>query len=111
MKYYNNLPIIEDENLLFTIINTLANTLWGSSDNYSTEYIDYMKKSQTKYTLAQGEMIYDLVQNASKVQRDSGDLMDIIDEELSTFFGGAKSAADTAKIIDSRARIYISENS
>ena len=42
LKYYNNLPIIEDENLLFTIINTLANTLWGSSDNYSTEYIDYM---------------------------------------------------------------------
>lgn len=42
LKYYNNLPIIEDENLLFTIINTLANTLWGSSDHYSMEYIDYM---------------------------------------------------------------------
>lgn len=42
LKYYNNLPIIEDENLLFTIINTLANTLWGSPDHYSMEYIDYM---------------------------------------------------------------------
>ncbi len=41
-KYYSNLPIIEDENLLFTITNTLANTLWKSPDNYSIEYIDYM---------------------------------------------------------------------
>lgn len=40
--YYNNLPIIEDVNLLFTITNTLANTLWGTPDNYSIEYIDYM---------------------------------------------------------------------
>jgi len=37
--------------------------------------------------------------------------MNIINEELSVFFGGARSAAETAKIIDSRARIYISENS
>lgn len=42
LTYYNNLPIIEDENLLFTITNTLANTLWGSPDNYSIEYIEYM---------------------------------------------------------------------
>lgn len=40
--YYNSLPIIEDENLLFTITNTLGNTLWGSSDNYSIEYLDYI---------------------------------------------------------------------
>ena len=47
LKYYNNLPIIEDENLLFTITNTLANTLWGSSDHYSTEYIEYMIPDRT----------------------------------------------------------------
>lgn len=40
--YYNNLPIVEDENLLFTIANTLAPKLWGSQDNYAMEYIDYM---------------------------------------------------------------------
>lgn len=42
LNYYNSLPVVEDENLLFTIANTLANTLWGSPDNYSIEYIDYM---------------------------------------------------------------------
>ena len=40
--YYNSLPIVEDENLLFTITNTLGNTLWGSPDNYSIEYLDYI---------------------------------------------------------------------
>ena len=80
-------------------------------DQYSAEYIDYMKKSQMKYQLAHGEMIYDLVKGATTVQRSNEDLMNIINEELSVFFGGARSAAETAKIIDSRARIYISENS
>ena len=40
--YYNSLPIIEDENLLFTITNTLGNTLWGSPEHYTLEYLDYM---------------------------------------------------------------------
>ena len=48
LTYYNNLPIIKDENLLFTIINTLANTLWGSSDHYTMEYIDYMIPDQNE---------------------------------------------------------------
>lgn len=42
LKYYNSLPLVEDENLLFAITNTLADTLWGSPDNYTFEYIDYM---------------------------------------------------------------------
>lgn len=41
-EYYRRLPIVEDENLLFTITNTLAKVMWGSADNYSIEYIDYM---------------------------------------------------------------------
>ena len=42
LKYYYNLPVVEDETLLFTIANTLAKNLWGESDNYTVEYIDYM---------------------------------------------------------------------
>ena len=41
-KFYTNLPVVEDENLLFTIINTLAKTIWTIPDQYSVEYIDYM---------------------------------------------------------------------
>ena len=36
-----NLPIIEDENIIFTIMNTLGIYLWNSKDNYEIEYVDY----------------------------------------------------------------------
>jgi len=85
---------------------------WENMRNqYSEEYIDYMKKSQIQYSMAQGQIVYDLLSKADRVKRTEKDLMEIINEELSTFFGGARSAEETAKIIDSRARIYISENS
>ena len=38
-------------------------------------------------------------------------LLEIINEELSMFFAGSRSAEETAQIIDSRASIYVSENS
>ncbi len=80
-------------------------------EQYSAEYLQYMKNSQIPYTIDQGEMVNRLLTTACKVVRNDTSLMEIIDEELSTFFGGAKSAAETADIINSRARIYISENS
>lgn len=39
MKYYANLPMIADENLLFIIVKTLGNTLWGSPEKYRFEYL------------------------------------------------------------------------
>lgn len=78
---------------------------------YSEAYLDYMKKSQIPYSLEQGQKVYDMICSATKVQRQDKSLMEIINEELSIFFGGGRSAEETAKIIDSRARIYISENS
>ena len=53
----------------------------------------------------------DIVSTATTVVRYDKKLTEIINEELSSFYGGTKSAADTAGIIDSRAKIYISENS
>ena len=40
--YYSGLPIIEDENWLMTLANTLGSRLWGASDEFSLEYVDYM---------------------------------------------------------------------
>lgn len=37
--YYAGLPIVEDENLLLTMANTLAGHLWGAP--FSMEYVDY----------------------------------------------------------------------
>lgn len=39
--YYSSLPIIEDENWLLTMANTLASHLWGASSEYTMEYVDY----------------------------------------------------------------------
>ena len=39
--YYAGLPIIEDENWLLTLANTLAGSLWGDGDQYEMEYITY----------------------------------------------------------------------
>ena len=39
--YYSSLPLLEDENWLLTMANTFAAHLWGGSDRYVLEYIDY----------------------------------------------------------------------
>ena len=39
--YYASLPLVEDENLLLTMTNTLATHLWGSPEQYAMEYVDY----------------------------------------------------------------------
>lgn len=39
--YYRNLPIIEDENVLFGIIDTLGSFLWGSPENFNVEHVGY----------------------------------------------------------------------
>ena len=39
--YYTSLPLIDDENLLLTMANTFAASLWGSPEQYAMEYVDY----------------------------------------------------------------------
>ena len=39
--YYSGLPLVEDENLLLTMVNTFACHLWGSPEGYSMEYVNY----------------------------------------------------------------------
>ena len=39
--YYRNLPVIEEENTLFCIADTLGSFIWGSTDNFDVEYINY----------------------------------------------------------------------
>lgn len=39
--YYRNLPIIEEENVLFCIVDTLGNFIWGGAENFDVEYISY----------------------------------------------------------------------
>ncbi len=46
--YYNGLPLIEDENYLLTMTNTLASQLWGPADSYAMEYVQYVIPDQRR---------------------------------------------------------------
>ena len=39
--YYTALPLLDDENLLLTLANPFAASLWGSPEEYGMEYLDY----------------------------------------------------------------------
>lgn len=41
-EYYGSLTSLDDDNILLTIVNTLGCSLWGSIDQFSNEYIDYL---------------------------------------------------------------------
>ena len=38
--YYASLPLLENEKLLITMINTFAKHLWGAAEQYAMEYMD-----------------------------------------------------------------------
>ena len=80
-------------------------------DYYSEEYYEYMKVRNQPLDEATIDQTMDLIKGASKIQRSDSALLEIINEELSVFFSGTRSAEETARIIDSRASIYVSENS
>ncbi len=84
---------------------------WYLSSGYSQEYVDFLKNSQHPFDQAAVDMTMELLRGAGDIQRQDTELTNIIMEELSVYFAGTRSAEETARIIASRARIYISENS
>lgn len=40
-RYYADLPLVTVEDTLFSLVTTLGETLWGSMDNFTVEYIDH----------------------------------------------------------------------
>ena len=50
-----------------------------------------------------------LIGSVTVFNRNDTSLSDIIEEETQAFFNGQKSAEDTAKMIQSRATIYVNE--
>ena len=56
--YYSSLPLVEDENLLLTMANTFAATLWGSPEQYAMEYLEYAipdRYEPIPYTVTPGQ--------------------------------------------------------
>ena len=84
---------------------------WYKSQKYSDEYIEYLKNSRPAFDEKYTQKMMDIIEGANTVSRTDSALYEIISDELSGFFAGSKSAEETAKVIDSRVSIYISENS
>ena len=84
---------------------------WMREEGYSEDYINYQKNSNRKYDQAAVDYIRCIVENATKIARTDSALVDIVKEDLSAVFAGAKSAEDAAKQIASRVGIYVSEHS
>ena len=77
-------------------------TTWGY-DNWEVEI----------YAATQEEvdLIWDMIEIAKPVGMNDATIFQMINEEATPYFEGQKSAADVAKIIQSRVEIYVSENS
>ncbi|MBQ4349975.1 MAG: extracellular solute-binding protein [Clostridia bacterium] len=84
---------------------------WMREEGYSEDYINFQKNSHRKYDQASIDYIRGIVENATKIARTDSSLVDIVKEDLSAVFAGAKSAEDAAKQIASRVGIYVSEHS
>ena len=75
-----------------------------------TEF-DYREMKISPATQEQVDEIQRLIEGAKLPNHNDGALLKIISEEAEAYFKGQKSAEDVAKIIQSRASVYVSENS
>jgi len=71
-------------------------------------YDRFMRQPMTD---AQIQKVMDVITNVHYVYRDQTEILKIIEEEAEAFFTGQKDARAVAEVIQSRAWIYISENS
>ncbi|NMD44714.1 MAG: hypothetical protein GYA88_04740, partial [Clostridiales bacterium] len=62
-------------------------------------------------TTEQRDALMELFENTSMINEPDQKLMEIIGEETAAFFDGSKTAEETAKIIQNRVSIYVSEAS
>lgn len=84
-------------------------------DGNKVEYEDtfYLNGEQIplpQLTQTQIDKMVDFIFSVKKCQYNNQEVMNIINEEMAAFYSGQKSAEETAKIIQSRAQIYVDEN-
>ena len=91
---------------------------WIDRDNKKvtykdTVYINGEEKEIPNLSKADRDMIYNYVMNAdaSSTNFFNDDVDKIVDEETNAYFAGERSAEDTAKMIQNRVSIMLSEQS
>ena len=85
----------------------------GNSKQYPKTSWGYDNWDVDIYAATQEEIdgVRHLIEIARPLSRESEEIYSIIGEEAAPYFAGQKSAEEVAKIIQSRVRIYVSENS
>jgi multiple sugar transport system substrate-binding protein len=76
-----------------------------------SEAVENAKNGGQAYSADCGEMLLQLIKNASQKRIWDSQIESIVQEEVTAFFTGDKSAEETAKIIQNRVSIYLSEQS
>ncbi len=72
-----------------------------------------MADGSTKYVYAltqeQADKLLDVIMTTTKVADESDSIFDIVNEQAQAFFAGQKSAEEVARLIQSKANIYVNE--
>lgn len=84
---------------------------WMKEMGYSDDYLNYQMNANMPLDDEMINSVDELLESANVVARVDSELTDIINEELSGFFAGTKSAEETARVIAGRAKIMISTKS
>ena len=64
-----------------------------------------------RLTEEQIEVFWNLLENSRPLGKQYADIINILYEETDVYYNDARSAEDTAKIIDNRVQLYLDENS
>ena len=95
----------------------MSRPYWTDENGKKTEYDDTYYVGDKEYvikplTQEERDYIVDFIKNISTITNSySLDIIQIIEEESQAFFNGEKTAEETAKMIQNRASIFVSEQS
>lgn len=82
----------------------------GSSVEFTQEQIDRSGGSQVQITQEDVDEVLAYLESIEKTPNVDAKVLEIIDEEMQYFFADAKTAQETANLIQSRVSIYLSES-
>ena len=85
-----------------------ARNVEEGSSSWGWDDYEYEGRPATEEEIA---AIRNLIDNAQPMPSANTEILTIITEEAAPFFAGQKSAKEVADIIQSRVKIYVSENS
>lgn len=102
-SYYNGFPVLKAafDDKMKREMNSEGISTWGNG---------HTEVTLEKFTQEKADIIRNLVEHATNTTEYDSKMFEIIDEEMSSYFSGQKSAKDVAQIIQDRVTIYLAES-